>query len=131
MQDFHMSDHDEEIEILKVVFPQECELLGEDRIKHLVEQPEGKEIEIAGGRDVSIKSVYTIVKAGLGVIREIQTAWRDTFPTEGKTKLTYDLKNSKIIAETDNKALQEELMRQFPAMVEAVTRQKQTRRSAK
>jgi|ERR1700731_2782016 hypothetical protein len=104
---------------------------GEDRIRQLVEQPDGKEIDIAGGRDVSIKSVYTIVKAGLGVIREIQTAWRDTFPREGKTKLIYDGKNSKIIAETDNKALQEELLRQFPVMVEAVTRQRQARRSAK
>jgi hypothetical protein len=126
-----MSERDDEIEILKSVFPQECALLGEVRIRQIVEQPDGKDIDIAGGRDVSIKSVYTIVKAGLGVIREIQTAWRDTFPREGKTKLTYDLKNSKIIAETDNKALQEELMRQFPAMVEAVTRQKRTRPGTK
>jgi hypothetical protein len=126
-----MSDYDDEIEILKGVFPEESALLGEDRIRQIVEQPDGKEIDIAGGRNVSIKSVYTIVKAGLGVIREIQKAWVDTFPRDGKTKLTYDMKNSKIIAETDNKALQEELMRQFPAMVEAVTKQKQARRSAK
>lgn len=92
-----MSDRDDEAEILKAVLNQEYAILGEDRIKQIVEQPSGKEIDVAGGRDVSIKSAYTIVKASLGVIREIQMAWRDTFPREEQTKFTFDEKNSKII----------------------------------
>jgi hypothetical protein len=71
------------------------------------------------------------VKAGLGVIREIQTAWRDTFPREEQTKFTFDVKNSKIIVDTRDKALREELTRQLPAMVEAVTKQKLARRAAR
>jgi hypothetical protein len=69
------------------------------------------------------------VKAGLGVIREIQKAWRDTFPREEQTKFIFDEKNSKIIVETRDKALREELRRQLPAMVEAVTKQKRARRA--
>ncbi|WP_161851826.1 hypothetical protein [Bradyrhizobium sp. CCBAU 051011] len=118
-----MTSHNEEIEILKVVFPEAYALLGEERIRHIVEKPEdNKEINIVGGQNLSLKSVYSVVKAGLGVIREVQTAYRDTFPREEKVEFTFDAKNSKVIVITTEKAIKEELTRQLPAIVQAVTR---------